>query len=153
MTYPSINFILDGYSCSVNPANVRTVFSSNNTRQRKRVEFRTDLFTVRHILTDADFATFESYISTTLDGGSLTDTMPYYVSDVELTGTGRVINGEYSASIIKPGLWDVSLQIEIEDRDLTEEQNVYETVNALGGFDSTKEWIDALEDMINNNNL
>lgn len=153
MTYPAFNFILDGYSCSVTPSNVRTVFSSNNTRQRKRVESRNDTFSVRHILTTSEFLSFENYVNDTLNGGELTDSMPYYVSDYELTGTGRIIDGEYTARKFTNDLFDVSFTMQIEGRDLTEEQNIYESINALGGFDSTKEWIDALEDMVNNNQL
>jgi hypothetical protein len=95
----------------------------------------------------------ETYFNETLSKGSLTDVMPYYNSEVEYTGTGQIVNGRYSTRLAHNDLWDFTYTMEIIDRDLTEEQNIYEVINALSGFESSKLFFDALENMVNNNAL
>lgn len=154
MTFPSgINFTIQGYSWSFQPEYEFRLYASGNTRQRKRVDKNNDIFNVRHVIRDADVLTMENYINVTLDKGSLTDTMPYYVSEVQYTGTGQVVDGRYDLSMINNDLWSMNYQIEIVDRSMTEEETIYNTVNSLSGFENAKSVLDALEDMVNNNNL
>lgn len=153
MTFPTVNFITQGYAWEFDPVYVRTQYSSMNSRQRKHMRKNNDVFSCRHVLTNSDTETMETYFNETLSKGSLTDVMPYYNSEVEYTGTGQIVNGRYSTRLAHNDLWDFTYTMEIIDRDLTEEQNIYEAINALSGFESSKLFFDALENMVNNNAL
>lgn len=153
MTFPTVNFTLQGYSWEFDPAYIRSEYSSGNTRQRKLMRKNNDIFTCRHVFTDAQTLVMENYINTTLDRGSLTDTMPYYASDVELTGTGQIVEGNYNIASIHKNLWEFIYNMEIIDRDLTTEEGVYNLINGVSGFEAAYNLFDALEDMVNYNNL
>jgi len=153
MTFPAVDFTIQGYGWEFDPAYVRTEFASGNTRQRKLMRKNNDVFSCRHVFTDAEALTMETYINTTLDKGSLTDTMPYYISEVEFTGTGQILDGSYNIQMVNNDLWEFTYNIEIIDRDLTGEGNVYAVVNAYSGFDNAYNIFASLEDMVNNNTL
>lgn len=154
-TFPTFarKYTLDGYSFEVSPDVDRTVFYTGNSRQRKRWKKRDDTFNVRMVLSDAELETFESFIETDLKYGGLSYTGPYYTSDVEYTGALEIIEGTYTAQLLPPSSWAVTFQFEVKNRDMTEEDAIYATVNGLGTIAEAKSLLDALEDMVNNNNL
>lgn len=152
MSFPDIDFTLEGYSWQVSPNVVRTEFSSKNTRQRKMFENRNDIFSARHIITDNELLTFEAYVNDTLNNGAGTDTFTYYTSDVSQTGTARIVKGEYNSSLLFAGRWEVTYNFELDNRSLSQEESIYNFVNAQGTIDLS-DWLDALENLVNNNNL
>jgi hypothetical protein len=152
-TFPSLNYTLEGYSYEVAPQVTRTQFYTGNSRQRRVFKKRDDTFNIRMVLSDAELVTFESFVNTDLDNGSLTYTAPYYTSDVEYTGTMELVDGTYQADLVPPSSWAVSFSAELKDRDLTAEETIYDNIIAAGGFDEYWSLLDALENMVNNNNL
>jgi hypothetical protein len=97
--------------------------------------------------------TFEDFVTDDIDYGSLTYTGPYYTSDVEYTGTLEMIEGTYNCALVPPSSWEVTFQFELKDRDMTEEDTIYDVVEDLGTISNTSAIILALEDMVNNNTL
>lgn len=154
-TWPSsLTFSEDDYGWSSSPDTLRSEYASNNTRQRKLRKKRDDLFTVSLRLDDTELGTFETFVLTTINNGADTFTGPYFVNDSgEYTGTLEILNGVYDVKYEANDQWFVSFQFEVKDRDLTEEQNIYEVVNALSGFTGLYDLIAATEDAVNNNNL
>ena len=154
-TFPTFtrSYTLEGYSFDISHDLDRTVFYTGNTRQRKRWTKRDDLFNVRLVLSDSEFETFESFVENDLDFGSATYTGPYFTSDVEYTGTLQIVDGTYNAQLIPPSSWAVAFQFEVKNRSMVEEDTIYSTVIGLGTIAETDALLDALEDMVNNNNL
>ena len=154
-TFPTFDraYAIDGYSYSFEPEVSRVQFYSGAARQRKRFDKDDYRFSVNILLSDAEMNTFEDFVTVDLKGGENTYTGPYFTGDVEYTGTLEMIDGSYSASLVPPNHWRVSFEFELKDRDFTEEDNIYASVNALGTFENSKNVLDALENMVNNNNL
>lgn len=154
-TYPSSLpvYKLDNYSFEISPEVVRTQYHTGRARQRKHFEKRDDVFNVTLSLTNAELDTFENFVTSDLENGSLTYTGPYYTSDVQYSGTLEIIRGEYSFRLVPPDRWEVSFRMELKDRDMTEEDNIYALINSLSTFENAYNIFDALEDMVNNNNL
>lgn len=150
--FPDLKY-QEGYSFEFSPDVVRTKYSSLNTRQRLMFGNSDDIFSVKIQADNADLATFEAFVIDTLDNGADTYTGPYYTSDSESTGTLEVLNGKYSVSYLQPDLWDITYKLSVKDRDLSDEQNIYEMVNDQGGFSEYYDLIQATENAINFNNL
>lgn len=146
----SRSYSLDDYSYEVSPDVSRTQYFSGNSRQRKLIENRDDVFSVSLFLSDSELSEFESFIDIDLDGGALTFSGPYYTMSSEQIGELQIINGAYSAENIQNQVWQVSYQFRIFDRDLTAEQSIYDIVSDQGSFDSAKNIFDALADLANN---
>lgn len=152
-TFPNLDYSTDGYGYSVNPEVIQTSYSSGNTRQRKLMQKRDDIFSVSLRLTNSELATFENFVQADIEGGGLTFDAPYFDGDVERTGTAYIVNGNYSVNYLQNDYWQVSYDMEIKNRDMTGAQSIYEFVNEYSGFDGAKSLVDALEDCVNNNNL
>ena len=154
-TFPTFSrsYTNEGYSYDVVPEVYRTQFYSGNSRQRKRFQKRDDIFNVRHVLTNAELVTFEAFVEDDLENGSLTYTGPYFTSDSEYTGTLEIIDGSYTCKFIPPDHWEVKYRFELKERDMTEEDAVYATVNSLGTISNTFDVISALAEMVNENTL
>lgn len=150
--FPDINYNQD-YSFSFRPDVLRTEFSTKNTRQRLLFDNPDDLINIKIRANSADLATFEEFVLNTLDNGADTFNGPYYASDAEKTGTLEIVNGEYEVSYVQPDWWEIKYTAALKDRDLTDEENIYEMVQDQGGFDTYYDLIQATEDAINFNNL
>ncbi len=139
-----------------NPEVTRTVYHSSNTRQRFLRQKRDDRFNVSYEVTDAELSAFETFITTEINNGADTFTGPYY-DGMEHTGTIEIINGEYNVNYLDSGNWSLSYSFEVKDRDLTDAQNLYESINDLADELGTPEEIfnlfDALSNLVNNNRL
>lgn len=149
--FPDIEYTLQNYT--VEPMVRNTVYSSNNTRQRKMMTKRDDIFEISMRLDETELAVFETFALTTINGGEDTFNFDYYVGDVAQVGTGLLVNGEYQVSYVSNNNWDITCQIELKDRDLSQEEGIYNLINGLSGFETAYSLFDALEDMINNNTL
>lgn len=154
-TFPTFThaYTLEGYSYEVAPEVTRTQYYTGNARQRKHFQKRDDLFTIRLVLSNAELTTFENFVATDLENGSLTFDGPYFTSDIEYTGTLELVNGEYRVAYLTPDYWEVTYQCELKNRSMTNEDGVYSLIEGLGTFDAAYNIFDALEDMVNNNNL
>jgi len=152
-TFPAIDYSFEGYGYTVTPDVKRTEYASRNSRQRLMRYQRDDLFTVTLRLDDADLDLLDTFVLTTINNGADTFTGPYFTSDVEYTGTLEIVDGKYEVRYLQNDFWSVSYSFYVKDRDLTEEQNIYESVIEYAGFDGMKAALDALEDCVNNNNL
>lgn len=151
-TFPDLKYST-GYSYSVEPDVIRTDFFSRNSRQRKITSDRNDTFNVRIRVDDAGYTLFDTFIIDELENGSLTFDGPYFVGNNEKTGTLEIIGGTYSASYLVNDYWDISYSFELKNRDMSDEQSVYEVVNAYNGFDPLGGVLDALALLVNENNL
>lgn len=149
----TVEYSQEGYGYEIAPAVVRTEFASRNTRQRRLMNKRDDIFTVNFRLTNSELQDWEEFVRDEIAGGGDTFTAPYYTSDVEYTGTFYLVDGLYDVSYVSIGFWNVACKLELKGRALTEEQNIYELIEDIGTFDDAYALFDALEDMINNNNL
>lgn len=153
-TWPSaLEFSENNYGWSVSPDVIRTEYASKNTRQRRMRKKRDDIFTVTLRLTNSELSTFETFVLTTLNGGADTFTGPYYTNDVGYTGTLQIVNGQYDLQYRQNGYWDVSFELELKDRDLSEEATLYANVNEYASIQEYYDIIQATEDAVNNNNL
>lgn len=150
--FPSLDYSTD-YSYSFSPDVIRTEYASANTRQRSLFGGSSYVFSVGHRLSNSELDTFETFVLETLNNGADEYTAPFYASDYLKTGTAQIIGGKYDTSYLTSDYWSVSYRFELKNRDFTDEANLYESVNALGGFESSYGILDALENMINNNNL
>lgn len=152
--WPStLDYSENGYGWSVSPEVKRTEYSSRNTRQRKLRTKRDDRFTISMQLDETELDTFETFVLDTLNGGADTYTGPYFVNDTEYTGTLQIVNGQYSVNYLSEDYWGVTFQMEIKDRDMTEELAIYTLVNALSGFAGLYDIMQATETAVNDNNL
>jgi hypothetical protein len=151
--FPSLTYSESGYSYEVAPAVVRTEFASKTARQRKIYKKRDDIFSVSLRLSGAELATFEEFVRDDISNGADLFTAPYYASDVESSGDAYILNGQYRVNYVAPDIWDVFYSLEIKDRDMTDGENIYLVVQDLAGFDDLGAIFDALENMVNNNNL
>ena len=151
--FPDLCYSESGYGWQVTPTVTRTEFSSKNTRQRMIIKNRDDLFSVTLKLTNDQLSVFETFVLITLNNGADTFTGPYWVSDVEKSGTLEIENGQYSVSYLTPNYWEVSYNVYVKDRDLTDEGEIYDLVNGMSGFSSMYDIIQATEDAVNNNSL
>jgi hypothetical protein len=154
-TFPTFtrSYSTEGYTYEVGHEVVRTQFHTGNSRQRKLFENHDDRFSASLILSDSELETFESFVKTDLDYGASTYTGPYFTSDAEYTGTIEMVDGAYTADLVPPESWKVSFNFIVKDRDMTEENTIYDTVISLGSISNTYNVISALEDMVNNNTL
>ena len=130
----------------------RTVYHTSNTRQRYLRKKRDDMFDVTYQVNSTELGEFEDFITTEINNGADTFTGPYY-DGADHEGTLQIINGEYGVSYIAQDIWSLSYTFEVKDRDLTDAESVYELVNGNGGFDGLLDMFNALEDLVNNNEL
>lgn len=134
----------------------RTVFHSQNVRQRYLSQKRDDVFSVTYELTDSELAEFEAFYADEINNGADTFSGPYYDGE-ERTGTIEILNGEYSYNYIFPGLWNVTYEFEVKDRDLSDAQALYEGIESLeSGVGSEQDLYDlmvATAQAVNNNRL
>lgn len=150
--FPDLKYT-EGYSYEYAPQVVRTPYATQNSRQRVLVGTPNDLVSVKLRLDNAELATLETFILDTINNGADEFDGPYYVSDAVKTGTLQIVDGEYSTGYLADDYWEVSYSFEVKNRDLTDEQNLYEVVNENGGFVGLVAIFDALENMVNNNEL
>ena len=151
-TFPDLDYS-EAYSYEISPDVLRTGFASLNSRQRLVIQSRNDLFNVSLKLTDSELSQFEGFVIVDLENGALTYDGPYFTGDVEKTGTLQIVDGLYSVNYLAVDYWEVSFQYELKDRDLTDEEGIYNLVNAFSGFNDTCQVFRALENAVNNNNL
>lgn len=127
-------YLSNSYRFDVNPAVRRTVFNSQNTRQRKTHTNRSIVYSVERLFNDIEYTQFSTLINDTLEHGAAVSDIPYFIADYETTAPGRIIEGSYQANPIRSNLWRVSYQFEILKKEYSTEQLVYNQVNAAGGF-------------------
>lgn len=151
--FPDFEYQESGYSFESVTDTVLTEYVSRNTRVRRYLDNRDFNFNVSHQFTDAQFKEFKEFVLNDLSNGADTYTGPYFVSDVEKSGTLQIVNGEYSADYLTSNLWRVSYVFQLKDRDYTDEESIYDFINDFGGFDGLYELIKATEDAVNFNNL
>lgn len=152
-TFPDFDYIESGYGWSVEPIIQRTEFSSRNTRQRLLMKTRDDLFTVSLKLTNAQLSTFETFVIDTLNNGADEFTGPYWVYDVEKTGTLQIVDGKYSVNYLTPNYWQVSYDFYVKDRDMSDELAIYNLVNEATTFANLYDIMEATEHAVNDNEL
>jgi hypothetical protein len=154
MPFPDICPSSISYGSS--PEVKRTVYHTQNTRQRFLRQKRDDVFEVSYQVDNNELSDFETFITTEIDNGALTFTGPYY-DGAEHEGTCEIIDGTYSVSYIAQDVWSLSYSFEVKDRDLTDAQNLYELINVIAGEYAGPEEVfnvfDALSQLVNNNKL
>ena len=151
-TWPSeLKYDEEGYSWTANPGVSRAAFHSNNTRQRLVSNKRDDVFSVTVQTDSAGLLVFENFVKDDLNNGADTYDGPYYVSDVEKTGTLRIIEGTYQVNMQAVDIWTISFQFEVVGRDFTDEEAIVTFVNDLEGFPT--DLMVATEDAVNNNTI
>lgn len=143
----------DQYSYSVEPDVIRSEFSTKNTRQRKLSAKRDDMFSIRFDVNDSQLQAWEEFVEADLSNGADLFTAPFYTSDVESTGNFYLVDGRYNVSAVAKNSWNIECNFELKGRTLTEEETIYNVIEEYGSFDTAYNIFDALEDMINNNNL
>lgn len=151
-TFPSYSYAIANYTLTVEPAVRMSERTGGSTRQRKLYYKKNDIFDITLHLTDAQMSSFRTFVRNDINVGD-EFTVHYFDSDVSTNGTGLLVEGRYTSSYLVPGYWEVKYKLEIIDRDMTEKEEVYDFINGYGGFDGLKELFDALENMVNNNNL
>ena len=152
-TFPDLNYSQSGYKWSVEPIVRRTEFASRNTRQRLLMKTRDDLFSVTLKLTSDDLSVFETFVLITLNNGADEFTGPYWVNDVQKTGTLQIVDGKYEVTYLAPDYWQVSYDFYVKDRDMTDEEAIYDLVNGLTTFANLYDIIAATEQAVNYNEL
>lgn len=151
MAFPSFtrSYLIDGYSYAPQYEVNSYTFHSKNTRRRKTHTDNDVVFNVGLVLSNAEFETFESYVQNDLSFGADDFTGPYFTSDVKYTGTLHIINGEYEAELVSPNYWRVSYQFLLRDRDMTQEEAIYDDIIALGTFANARNVINLLAELVN----
>lgn len=126
-------------------------YSDRNIRQRAKWDNRDTIFNVAELLTETTLGDFEYWVNETLNGGVDSYTGAYWDADVQKSATMEIVGGLYSFQYNSPNDIQVSYQIEVRDRDLTDAQNLYEY--AEGGGDLSPTFAQAIEDAVNNNDF
>jgi hypothetical protein len=119
------DYLLDGYSYSFEPISLATEFSTKNTRQRFLYQNRDTIFSVSERLNLAEFAAFEDWVNTTLNGGVDSYTGAYWDGSTQKTGTISIVNGEYSFVYESEQSIVVSYEIELKNRSLSQGEALY----------------------------
>jgi hypothetical protein len=143
------DYLIEGYSYSFEPEKINSDYTTGNRRQRVRFENPDMIFNVSENLTQADFDLFEVYVNDTLNNGADSFSGNYWDGAGETSATISIVNGEYSFQYIALNSIKVDYQIEVKDRSLDYGATLY-LFNELGIDDA---WVNALEDMVNNNAL
>lgn len=151
MAYPDLCY--SSISYNVAPSVKRTPYHTRNSRQRMLLVNRDDVFDVSARVTSTVLGEFETFITDEINNGADTFEGTYYDGDVERTGTLLIPNGEYEVSYVAPDIWDLSFTFEVQERDMTDSQNIYEVVNEYDGFDELSEVLSALAITVNENTL
>ena len=151
-TFPDLKYG-EGYSYTYSPQVIRTPYATRNSRQRVLVAQPNDVVSVKLRVDNTDLATLETFILDTLNNGADEFDGPYYTSDVVKTGTLQIVNGEYSIDYLANNYWDVSYSFEVKNRDMANEKGIYDLVNAFSGFQDLCGVLNALECMVNFNEL
>lgn len=113
-SWPSIPAWRVGVSLQVDP--VLRSKQPGYRNQRRAFDRRNDVMSVQLLLTVAEFATFETFVQTTLNQGADQFTGPYYDgAGYNAAGTLQIVGGDYTAT------WDgsfytVSAQIQVFNR-------------------------------------
>ena len=129
----SLKFIEEGYSYRYSPSTVYSQFSSQNTRVRQYLDKRTYAFSCQLHMSNAELAIFESFYAS-INNGADEYTGEYFTSGTPKTGTLQIVDGVYSKQYLSNNLWLISYNFELKDRDFSDEQMIYESVIAAGGF-------------------
>ena len=149
-TWPSNLIYSIDHSFSSNPDVSQTESITRRTRLRLQRKNRDDKFNVELNLTSSELLTFETFAKANPD----TFTGPYYDSDVEQTGTLRIVNGDYSYNLLSSNLWSVSFTIEVLNRQHTTGKSLYELAVSLGeSYSDLGRTSRALEKAVNENKL
>lgn len=142
---------MDDYAFSFDPESMVTEYSTKNRRQRAIYQKRDTIFSVSERLNLTEFAAFEDWINTTLNGGVDSFSGNYWDGDLERTATMTIVNGQYSFVYESQSSILVSYEIEVKDRDITDGENVYGMYQ--GGAPITYDYFNAFEQTINFNNF
>lgn len=145
LCYSSINY-------TINPEIKRTEYHSKNTRQRFLRPKRDDLYQVSVQLDTAGLNSFEAFMVDEANNGADEFQGPYY-DGLDRTGTLQIIRGQYQVNYLAKDWWNLSYSFEVKDRDLTDAENIYDFINDYGGFDGLSALFDALEQLVNYNEL
>lgn len=150
MPFPDLCY--SSISYSVSPEIERTTYSTQNTRQRFLRKKRDDRYSVSVELDSSDLSLFESFVTTEIENGALSFSGPYYDGS-ERIGNLEIVDGVYDVSYSAPDWWRLSYSFDVKDRDMTDALNIYEIVNEYLGFNETYDAFNALENLVNNNEL
>ena len=150
MAFPDLCY--SSISYTINPEIKRTVYHSRNTRQRYLRAKRDDRYRINIQLDTDDLNLFEAFVVDEINNGADEFQGPYY-DGLDRTGTLQILNGQYEINYLAKDWWNLSYSFEIKDRDLTDAENIYNFVNDYGGFDGLSVLFDALEQLVNFNEL
>jgi len=122
-TWPAIPAWLMGVSINVEP--VLRSSTPGYASQRRAFDRRNDIMDATLSLTAAEFATFETFVQTTLNQGSDQFTGPYYDGAGYRTGTVQLVGGNY-APVWNGSHFDVSAQLQVFDRRDPDSNDLFE---------------------------
>jgi len=147
-TWPqSLKYSTESWEYS--PSVSRTIFSSNNVRQRQVIADDDYRFNVTLSLNSSQLSSFEDFVLNDLNEAADQYQGPYYIGDVEYIGTLQPSDDNYQVSHLGVGHWDVTYSFDLINRDMTNENNAYELVVEMEGFGPLFDLMDALENAIN----
>jgi len=149
-TWPAIPAWLMGVSINVGP--VLRSSTSGYASQRRAFDRRNDIMDATLSLTAAEFATFETFVQTTLNQGSDQFTGPYYDGAGYQTGTVQLVGGNYSP-VWNGSHFDVSAQLQVfnrRDPDLALMAYLHDLGHPVALFERM---LASLEIAVNDNNL
>lgn len=128
-TWPSsIKYLQQNYQVGVKPDVTRHATLTGTHRQRLDRVNRNDVFRVQAIVNAAQKDTFEAFYAATPDWF----TGPYFDNDVEQTGTLRFVEKSYTQQPIDQAHWLISWSFEVQHRQHTIGQQLYDFAEATG---------------------
>jgi hypothetical protein len=100
-------------SLGVKDATIRSVFDTGRSRQRSRFESKNTFYSVKWVLNDDEYSTFDAFHRLAIDNGN-----DFF--DVELpTGSGvevvtaRIVGGDYKIASKGVFNWVITAQLEV----------------------------------------
>lgn len=108
---------IEGYGLKQASMVVSTEMEAGNTKSRRRSLVRYDKFSVKWILSETQMAAFRTWFddaTTGANGGQAWFTVNLNTgSGVLASSTARFVGGNWDASYVTVGIWQVSAQLEV----------------------------------------
>lgn len=134
MPFPTTEIKYNSYQSSHDADTIKTVFATGNSRVRKVIDKNDETVSVT-AMTDANgLHAFNIFYYQELSNGADTFQGPYHVGIDKKTGTLQIVDGTYSVRRLSGDVYELSFSFRIVDRDMTDEDAIYDAVILNGGF-------------------
>jgi hypothetical protein len=134
MPFPTTEIKYNSYQSSHLSDTIKTNFGTGNSRVRKIIDRNEDTVSVTSLVDADGLNAFNIFYYQELNNGEEEFQGPYHVGIDQKTGTLQIVDGTYSVRRLSGDIYEISYSFRIIDRDMTDEDAVYDAVILNGGF-------------------